>query len=85
MISFTGIITYKNADKEVIDVIKKIPLDKIMIETDSPYLTPEPWRGKKRNEPLFVKQVAEKIAEIKGFDTKKIIDITQDNGQKLFF
>ncbi|MEK9165472.1 MAG: TatD family hydrolase [Patescibacteria group bacterium] len=83
-ISFTGIITYKNIDDYLIDAIKKIPLERIMIETDSPYLTPEPHRGKKRNEPLYVEYVARKIAEIKGIDGKIVIDATTKNGKNLF-
>ncbi len=55
-----------------------------MIETDSPYLTPEPHRGKKRNEPLYVEYVARKIAEIKGIDGKIVIDATTKNGKNLF-
>ncbi|MFH1712881.1 MAG: TatD family hydrolase [Candidatus Jacksonbacteria bacterium] len=83
-ISFTGIITYKNVDDYLIDAIKKIPLDRIMIETDCPYLTPEPYRGQKRNEPLYVKYVARKIAEIKGIDVKTVIDATTENGKNFF-
>ena len=83
-ISFTGIITYKNIDDYLIDAIKKIPLNRIMIETDSPYLTPEPHRGKKRNEPLYAEYVARRIAEIKGIDGKIVIDATTKNGKNLF-
>lgn len=68
MLSFTGTITYKNARK-ALEVIDWLPMDRIMIETDSPYLTPEPFRGK-RNDSGKVHLVAEKIAEVKGMDAE---------------
>lgn len=80
MISFTGLITFAHQWDEV---IKQIPLDKIMIETDSPWLTPLPYRGK-RNEPLHVVEVARKIAAIKGITLEEVADITYKNAQKLF-
>jgi TatD DNase family protein len=83
-LSFTGIITYKNVDARLIEVIKNIPPNRIMIETDAPYLTPEPYRGKGRNEPLYVKFVAQRIAEIKGIGVKEVIDMTMKNGITLF-
>jgi len=64
-------------------VAREIPLDRIMIETDSPYLAPVPHRGE-RNEPIYVRFVAEKIAEIKGLDFKKVADQTSKNAKKLF-
>ena len=79
-ISFTGLITFSDDTKEV---IKEIPLEKIMIETDSPYLTPNPHRGK-RNEHYMVKYVAEKIAEIKNMNLKTVGDITTKTAQKFF-
>ena len=79
-ISFTGLITFSDDTKEV---IKEIPLEKIMIETDSPYLTPHPHRGK-RNEPYMVKYVAERIAEIKNITLKEVGDITTKTAQKFF-
>jgi len=83
-ISFTGNITYsKKEDAEIFEVIRKIPLDRILIETDCPFLAPAPMRGK-RNEPLFVKYIAEKIAEIKKIDIAEVEKITDENAKKLF-
>jgi len=81
-ISFAGPITFKNT-KNAKDIIDIVPLDKILIETDSPYLTPEPNRGK-RNDSRNVKYVAQKIAEIKNMETEKIARITYDNTMKIF-
>ena len=78
-LGLNGIIFKLNLDK----IIKKIPLERILVETDSPYLTP-PRAGEERNEPLFVKYVVEKIAEIKGVDYAKIAEITTQNAQNLF-
>ncbi len=79
-LGFNGLVTYcRDYDK----VIKNTPLDKILIETDCPYLTPEPHRGK-RNEPLYVKYVAEKIAEIKEISFEKVAEQTTKNARKLF-
>lgn len=75
-----GIITYaRDYDK----VIKNLPLEKILLETDAPYLTPVPHRDK-RNEPLYVKYVAEKIAEIKGIKFEKVAEQTTKNARELF-
>jgi len=79
-ISFTGLITFTNQWDEV---IKKIPLEKIMVETDSPYLSPIPYRGK-RNEPLNVKEVVKKIAELKGLRVEEVAKTTYNNAKKLF-
>ena len=81
LISFTGIITFKNFNH--LDVIEKIDLNNIMVETDSPYLSPIPHRGK-RNEPKHVKIIAEKIAEIKNLPIQKVIKQTTKNAFKLF-
>ena len=82
MISFTGVITYKNARK-ALEVIEWLPLDRIMIETDSPYLTPEPFRGK-RNDSGKVHLMAEKIAQVKGLDAEEVARITLENGKRFF-
>jgi len=83
-LSFTGLITYaRDYDK----VIKNCPLDRILIETDSPYLTPDPLRKKDeiiRNSPLNVELVAKKIAEIKGISFEEVAEQTTKNAQKLF-
>lgn len=82
MLSFTGSITFKNARKAP-EVIEWLPMDRIMVETDSPYLTPVPYRGK-RNDSGYVRLVAEKIAEIKGLDPEEVARITLENGRRFF-
>ena len=79
-ISFTGLITFS---AKWDDLIRRIPNDKFMIETDCPYMTPEPFRGK-RNEPALVKRVAERIAEIKNLGLDKVANISTENARKLF-
>lgn len=81
-ISIAGPITFSNA-KKTLDVAKEIPLEWLMIETDSPYLTPVPYRGK-RNESTYVKFVAEKIAEAKGITFEEVAHQTTLNAKKLF-
>lgn len=81
-ISFGGPVTFKNA-KSVKEVATQIPLDRLLIETDCPYLTPHPYRGK-RNEPGYVKLVAEEIADLKNLSFEEIASITTDNAKKLF-
>ena len=82
MISFTGVVTYKNARKSL-EVIEWLPMDRIMIETDSPYLTPEPFRGK-RNDSGHVHLVAETIARVKGMEPDEVATITLENGKRFF-
>ena len=82
MLSFTGVITYKNARKSL-EVIRWLPLDRIMIETDSPYLTPEPFRGR-RNDSSKVHLVAEAIARVKGLSPEEAARITLENGKRFF-
>lgn len=81
-ISFGGPITFKNAKKPK-EVVQKLPLERLLIETDSPYLTPHPYRGK-RNESSYVKYVAESMAELKGVSLEELCRITKENGKKIF-
>jgi len=82
--SFTGNITFlKKKDAEIFSVIRKISLDKIMVETDCPFLAPNPFRGK-RNEPSYVKLIIEKLAEIRGLDFKEMEKITDQNAADFF-
>ena len=81
--SASGIITFKNA-KDLQETFKFLPLDKVLIETDSPFLAPVPNRGKK-NEPSFIDFTAEKLANIKGISKQELINITTNNFNKLFF
>lgn len=81
-ISLGGPVTFKNA-KRPKEVAAEIPLDKLLIETDCPYLAPHPYRGQ-RNEPGYVKLVAEQIAEIKGISFDEVAEVTSQNAKKLF-
>lgn len=81
-ISFAGPITFKNS-KNAEEAIKQVPLDRILIETDSPYLAPEPKRGT-RNNSSNVKYIAEKIAKVKGMKTEEIAKITYENAERIF-
>lgn len=81
-VSFAGPVTYKNAHN-LKEAAKVVPLDRILIETDCPYLTPEPFRGK-RNEPMYVKQVAEEIARLRGISVEEIAQKTTENACTLF-
>lgn len=81
-ISIAGPVTFKNSRK-LIEVVETVPMDRLLIETDSPYLTPTPFRGK-RNESAHVRYVAEKIAEIKGLTFEAVADQTAINAKKYF-
>jgi len=81
-ISFSGIITFKNANR-LREIVKIIPLERIFLETDSPYLTPEPYRGK-INEPAYIKFVYQKVAEIKNIEIEKVSTIIRNNFENLF-
>lgn len=83
LLSFTGIITFKNVTPELLEVIKETPLERIMVETDSPYLAPTPYRGK-RNEPAYVIEVAKKIAQLKGVTVEEVDNVTNQNVKQLF-
>lgn len=81
-ISFSGIITFKNAE-EIREVCRYVPQDRILIETDSPYLAPVPYRGK-INRPCYVQYVAEQVADVKDLTTEEIAKITSNNFYQLF-
>lgn len=81
-IGFTGVITFKNA-AAIQAVVKAVPLERLLIETDCPYLAPEPFRGK-RNQPRYVQYVAEKVAELKAVSIATVIEQTTRNAQELF-
>lgn len=81
-LGFGGVVTFKNANK-ILECIKNISLNRILVETDCPYLTPEPFRGR-RNEPKFVNYVVNKIAEIKGMHVAELEQILEANTKQLF-
>ena len=81
-IGVTGPVTYKNAEVKR-QIIRQLPLESLLIETDSPFLTPVPYRGK-RNEPAFVAHIADKIAEIHLTTREQIAEITSSNAARLF-
>jgi TatD DNase family protein len=81
-LSFTGIITFKNAEP-LREVVRQIPLERMFVETDSPFLTPVPHRGK-RNEPAYVRFVAETVAKIKNLDLDEVARVTTNNVKDLF-
>lgn len=79
-LGLNGILTFS---KELQEVAKQIPLEQIVVETDAPYLTPPPYRGK-RNEPAYVRFIAEMIAELKGISVEEVAETTTNNAQRLF-
>ena len=81
-IGFTGVLTFKNARKAV-EVASSIPLERIVLETDCPYMSPEPFRGK-RNDPGKLYRMAEKLAEIRGLSVDEIHAVTVENGKRLY-
>jgi TatD DNase family protein len=81
MVSFTGIITFKNYEGE--ELVRGVPRDRLMIETDAPYLTPVPHRGK-RNEPAYVGRVAESLASMRGEDLGDVLEYTSENAARFF-
>ena len=80
-IGIGGVLTYKKAS--IAETVKDIPLERILLETDSPYLPPVPFRGK-RNESGYIPYIADRLAEILSKDTSEIADITTENARKLF-
>lgn len=81
-IGFTGVLTFKNARKAV-EVASSVPLNRIVLETDCPYMSPEPFRGK-RNDPGRLYRMAERLAEIRGLTVEEIHRITMENGKRLY-
>ena len=81
-IGFTGVLTFKNARK-AIETAESVPLDRIVLETDCPYMAPEPFRGK-RNHPGYLYRMAEKLAEIRGVSVEEIHAISTENGKRLY-
>lgn len=81
-VSFSGIVTFRNAEA-LRDVVKRVPLDRLLVETDSPYLAPVPYRGKP-NEPRHVVRVAECIADLRGLHPQALAEITTENFRRLF-
>lgn len=77
-----GVVTFKNA-KKTVEVVREIPMDHLVIETDCPYLAPEPYRGK-RNDSTYLKYIAETIAEIKNISAEEVARITTENAKKLY-
>ena len=77
-----GTLTFKN-NKKTKELVKNLPLEKIVLETDCPYLTPVPFRGK-RNEPVYTKYVAEEVARIKEISVEEVIRVTTENAKKIY-
>ena len=81
-ISITGNITFKNAE-ELREIVKRIPLESLLVETDAPFLTPDPFRGK-RNEPSYVRYTADKVAEIKKVSFERVAEVTTENALRVY-
>jgi TatD DNase family protein len=81
-IGFTGVLTFKNA-KKTLKALEEVPLDKLLLETDCPYMAPVPFRGKRCDSSMLA-YTAAAAAEIKGIDTQEIIDITCENGKRFY-
>src|SRR5690606_30033934 len=81
-ISISGIVTFKNAE-QIRDVVRRMPIDRLLVETDSPYLAPVPYRGKP-NEPRYVREVAEFVADVRGIAFEELAQQTTDNFYRLF-
>ena len=81
-LSFTGVVTFKNAQR-ALDVVRKMPADRLMLETDCPYMSPEPFRGK-RCSSLYLPYIAAKIAQERGVDVEEIAAVTTENGKRFF-
>jgi len=87
-IGINGIVTFKPRkgdlpERDIVRIVAQLPLERILVETDAPYLAPTPYRGQ-RNEPAYVEEVARKIADIKGLTLDEVAKITTENARKLF-
>ena len=81
-IGLGGVVTFKNA-RHAVEVAQKIPLERLLLETDAPYMAPVPYRGK-RNDSSLIAHVAEKIGELRGMDPQEVLDATAENTRRLF-
>ena len=81
-IGFTGVLTFKNA-RHPVEAVGVIPKERLLLETDCPYMAPVPWRGKRSCSPM-IQSVAERMAEIKGVSPQEMIDIAAENARRLF-
>jgi len=81
-ISIPGSITFRNAEKFQ-EIVKRLPLDSLLVETDAPFLTPVPFRGK-RNEPSYIRYTARKVAEIKKISFENVAEVTTENALKVY-
>ena len=81
-IAVGGVVTFKNA-KDLKEVAQSIPLEYLLLETDAPYLTPVPYRGK-RNSPKYLKYIAQEIADLRGISTEEVKEITTQNAKRIF-
>ena len=80
-IGFTGVITFKNA-RRAVEVVEDMPLSRLLLETDCPYMAPEPYRGK-RNDSRYLYRMAQRVAEIRNMDPEEVAQITLENGLRL--
>ena len=81
-IGLNGVATFKNARKSL-EVVKEIPLERLVLETDCPYLCPEPYRGR-RNDSSYIPYISERIGEVLGLPAQEILDITSENAKRLY-
>ena len=81
-IGLNGVATFKNARKSL-EVVRKIPIEKLVLETDCPYLCPEPYRGR-RNDSSYIPYIAERIGEVLDMSAQEVLDITAENAKRLY-
>jgi TatD DNase family protein len=82
-VSFTGMITFKKVSAGLLEAVARVPSDRYMVETDSPYLAPVPYRGR-RNEPAYVTEIARKVSDLRGITMDEVSQETDENAQRLF-